>query len=117
MSVTGDDHWAGMAAVELAAGKDKDSWATSRAVLSIRTPADPATAPRIRGYTIADYTWERARVLIYTSFPDSSMAVNTAIVTWVAQDCRLLPPDPSDAAPAVKAVGAVDTVVKREAPK
>ncbi|MBF6302453.1 hypothetical protein IU459_33670 [Nocardia amamiensis] len=117
MSLAPDEHWASIAAHEIAAGAGKDAWASSRVLLSIQTPADPATAPRVRGYTLTDYNPATARVEIYTSFPDGSIAVNTATVVWVAADWRLRLPDPDATEPAVREAATLDAVVRLEAPQ
>ncbi|WP_231390426.1 hypothetical protein [Nocardia sp. CNY236] len=116
MSLAPDEHWASIAAHEIAAGDGKDAWVSSRVLLSIQTPADPATAPRLRGYTIIDYGSERSRVDIYTSFPDGSVAVNTATVVWVAGDWRLQLPGPDEDDPVVREAGSVEASVRLEAP-
>ncbi|MBF6314046.1 hypothetical protein CRM89_10895 [Nocardia sp. FDAARGOS_372] len=117
MSLAPDDHWASVAAHELAPGPGKDSWAAGRVLVSVTGTADSATAPRLRGYTITDYTPDRARVQIYTSFPDTSVAVNIATVTWVGNDWRLHLPDPASTDPVVVAVPAVGAAVPLEAPR
>ncbi|WP_280421394.1 hypothetical protein [Nocardia carnea] len=116
MSLAPDEHWASVAQHELAMGPGKDEWASSRVLLSIQTGADPATAPRVRGYTITDYSARRARVDIYTSFPDGSIAANSATVVWVAEDWRLELPSPGSAEPTVREEVSVDASVKLEAP-
>ncbi|MEU5762216.1 hypothetical protein [Nocardia sp. NPDC047648] len=117
MSLAPDEHWASVAAHEIAAGAGKDAWASSRVLLSIQGRADPATAPRVRGYTIADYNRAIAHLQIYTSFPDNSVAVNTATVVWVAEDWRLQLPDPSATDPVVREAATVDAQVRLEAPQ
>ncbi|MBF6523097.1 hypothetical protein [Nocardia farcinica] len=117
MSLVPDEHWASVAAHELAPGPGKDSWAAGRVLVSVTGTADPATAPRLRGYTITEYTPDRAQVQIYTSFPDTSVAVNTSAVTWVGNDWRLHLPDPASTDPVVVAVPAVDADVPLEAPR
>ncbi|MEU2042658.1 hypothetical protein [Nocardia niwae] len=116
MSLAPDEHWASVAAHEIAAGPGKDAWASSRVLLSIQGTADPATAPRVRGYTVTDYNPAVARVQIYTSFPDGSGAVNTAAVVWVAQDWRLELPDPTSTDPAVVEADTAQSRVRLEAP-
>ncbi|MGW5219882.1 hypothetical protein ACWEQA_18615 [Nocardia sp. NPDC004085] len=117
MSLAPDEHWASVAAHEIAAGAGKDAWASSRVLLSIQGRADPATAPRVRGYTITDYNRAIAHLQIYTSFPDNSVAVNTATVVWVAEDWRLQLPDPSATDPVVREATTVETQVRLEAPQ
>ncbi|WP_280310388.1 hypothetical protein, partial [Nocardia abscessus] len=117
MSLAPDAHWASIAAHEIAAGAGKDAWASSRVLLSIQGAADPATAPRVRGYTVIDYHRAGARVEIYTSFPDGSVAVNTATVVWVAEDWRLQLPDPAATESVVREADTVDARVRLEAPQ
>lgn len=117
MSLAPDEHWATIAAHEIAAGAGKDAWASSRVLLSIQGRADPATAPRVRGYTITNYNPAIAHLQIYTSFPDNSVAVNTATVVWVAEDWRLQLPDPAATDPVVREAATVDAQVKLEPPQ
>ncbi|MEV0297058.1 hypothetical protein [Nocardia sp. NPDC050710] len=115
MSLAPDADWVDIARYELAFGPGKDEWVTSRGLLSIQSPADPAQAPRVRGYTITDYSPTRAGVDIYTSFPDQSIAVNTATVVWLAGDWWLQLPDPTSTDPVVRVAATMDAAVKLEA--
>ncbi|MFE9328266.1 hypothetical protein ACIHDR_46010 [Nocardia sp. NPDC052278] len=117
MSLAPDEHWADIAKHELAMGPGRDSWVTSRGLLSIETSADPAQAPRVRGYTITDYTPISARVDIFTSFPDQSIAINSTVVVWIGGDWWLQLPPPDSIEPVVRAVDSVSAVVKLEAPQ
>ncbi|WP_288050207.1 hypothetical protein [Nocardia sp.] len=117
MSLAPDQYWVRVAEREIAFGPGKDEWVTSRALLSITTRADPVQAPRVRGYTLTDYRPALAQVEIYTSYPDNSIGVNTAVVVWQHGDWLLQLPDPASTAPVVRATSTMDAAVKIEAPQ
>ncbi|MCC3317982.1 MULTISPECIES: hypothetical protein [Nocardia] len=115
MSIAPSSTWPAIARAELAP-EDKDALVTSHSLLSVNSPADPATAPRIRGYTITRWSPDRTRVEIYTSFPDQSIAVNTAEVVWHS-DWLLAVPAVSSTAPTVRSADRIDAAVRLEPPQ
>ena len=115
MSIAPSGSWPAVARAELAP-EHRDALVTSHELISVDSPADPATAPRIRGYTITSWTPDRAKVDIYTSFPDRSVAVTAAQVVWHG-DWLLTVPDASSSEPAVRTADRVDAAVKLEAPQ
>lgn len=117
MSLAPDDAWAAIAKSEILSGPGKDEWVIARGLLSIRSPADPTQAPRVRGYTITDYTPAAARVDVYTCFPDTSVAVNTATVVWAGGDWWLALPALDSTEPRIRSAASITAVVKLEPPQ
>lgn len=104
MSLAPDSVWTTVAAQSLVSGPGKDEWVRSRVLVSI-TGTDPAAAPSITGYRISDWTPQRAGITVYTTYPDDSVLATDTVVTWTAEDWRLLLPDP-----------ATKTVTQRDVP-
>ncbi|MBO0878806.1 MAG: hypothetical protein J2P17_00115 [Mycobacterium sp.] len=116
ISIAPPQSWPAVARAELAPA-GKDDLVTSHTLLAVNSAADPATAPRIRGYTITSWTSARAQIGIYTSFPDQSIAVNTATVVWENRDWLLAVPNPSSTDPVVRSTDRMDAAVRLEAPQ
>lgn len=117
VGIAPDDQWAKIVAAEVEPGPARDDYATSRAQMSVTGVADPATAPRVRGYRIDHYTDTLADVTVYTSVSDTSISANHETVAWSAADWRLRLPDPGSTAPRVEPVATVPTdMVRLEAP-
>lgn len=104
VSVAPDGQWSQVVAREVVAGVARDRWAVDRIRLSITGPAAPGSAPRLLGYRIVDYRPERAVVTIFTEYPDTSRAANTAVVVWAAGDWRLQLPDRVSMTPVVSVI-------------
>ncbi|MBL1079866.1 hypothetical protein JK358_36260 [Nocardia sp. 2] len=118
VSLSPDGSWPRMAAQSLMPGPGKDSWVIARALLSITTPADPATAPTITAYKVNTYADARAEIVIYSTYPDASITANTATVVWLSDDWRLLIPDPAAKVQTVQAVSFIPfDVVRLEHPQ
>lgn len=119
MSLAPDDVWAQIAAAELAPGPGKDAWATARLLFSLTRTAEPETAPRIVGYRISHYApGARARVTVFTQYPDASRAATHTVVVWMGQDWRLQLPDPGSTDRVVEPISQIpDDAVRLEKPR
>lgn len=98
MSVARDDQWAAVVHEGLAPGPERDAFAVSRAQISVTAAADPAEAPTLGGYVVADYTDERADISIRTSFCDQSAAITDTTVVWTGTDWQLQLPATGESA-------------------
>lgn len=87
-----DSSWATIARLSLADGPGKDEFVMNRALVSV-TKVDAATAPRITGYKVTEFSPDRAQVLVFTSYPDNSVLATQTVVTWVYKDWRLVVPE------------------------
>ncbi|MGV9638100.1 hypothetical protein ACWDO0_28320 [Nocardia rhamnosiphila] len=94
VSLAPDGVWTTVAAQSLVAGPGKDEWVRSRVLVSV-TGTDPESAPSIAGYRITDWNPQRAEITVYTTYPDDSALASDTVVTWTADDWRLLLPDPA----------------------
>jgi hypothetical protein len=84
MSVASDDVWAHVARTLAAPGPGRDAWSIERARISITDAVPAGRAPTVLGYTISDYTPQRAVVTIVTREPDQSLSATTTTVVWTA---------------------------------
>ena len=117
VSVAADGDWPQVLRYEIAPSPGKDSLATSRPLLRYTSRANPALAPRIRGYTLTSYTPAIAHVQIYTVYADRSIGLNLTTVVWLANDWRLRLPDPTSTTPVVKTAKTITAAVTLEAPQ
>ena len=101
MSVARDDQWAVVVHDGIAPGPERDAFAISRAQISVTGIADPAEAPTLGGYVVADYTDARADVSIRTRFCDRSVSITDTTVVWTGEDWKLQLPATGDTAPRV----------------
>ncbi|MBF6382775.1 hypothetical protein IU444_01385 [Nocardia farcinica] len=118
LSLAPDGVWPAVLAREVVPGPARDAWAVDRVHLSITGPADPASAPRLLGYRITEYTAQRSAVDVYTTYADGSTAVHHTVVEWFAGDWRLRLPDLETTARPTEAVAAPPgDIVTLEAPQ
>ncbi|MGW0046984.1 hypothetical protein GV791_29795 [Nocardia cyriacigeorgica] len=92
ISVAPDSDWAVIGHQMLAPGPGRDAWALARAQISITTPITDG-APKILGYTLAQYSPDTAAIDIYSLHPDNSLTRNHTQLTWQGGDWRLQLPD------------------------
>ncbi|OZC62817.1 hypothetical protein CH267_00210 [Rhodococcus sp. 06-621-2] len=104
VSVAPDHQWPAVLGAAAAPGESRDSFAINRQLLSIIAPPVAEERPAITGYTITDYTDNGARVTIFTTFPDDSIAASDTDVIWSGDDWRLLLPDAADTSVRVRSV-------------
>lgn len=83
LSVANDSQWREVGNL-IAPNSARDTWAVSRAQVSITAPANPAQAPRILGYLVPQFTDHRAQVKVVSALEDGSMVMNTVNVVWAA---------------------------------
>lgn len=89
LSTAPDNSWATTLAVVAASGEGRDAYAANRALISVTGLVDPAVAPTIVGYVIADYDDTAAAVDVVQRFPDDSVASTRSNVVWVDGDWKL----------------------------
>ncbi|PZU02676.1 hypothetical protein [Williamsia sp. D3] len=95
MSVADDDQWALIAGALAAPGPGRDAWSIERSQISITSDVPAGQAPTVLGYTVTEYTPERAVIAIITRQPDQSLTSTTTTVVWTPPgDWRRLIPDP-----------------------
>lgn|GEM_PF-6818220 len=94
MSVATDQQWPQVVRTLIAPGPARDAFITNRIQLSTTDPVPAGQAPVVLGWSVTNYSDERANVDVYTRFPDQSMAVNHTTVVWTGfNDWGLLLPD------------------------
>lgn len=100
LSTATDNSWAKALSVLTAPGGGRDEYAANRALISVTGPVDPAVAPTIVGYVVADYSDTAAAIDVVQRFPDNSLASTRSTVVWVGDDWKLDLPTPEQAVPA-----------------
>lgn len=83
LSVANDSQWREVSNL-IAPNSGRDTWAVSRAQISIASPADPEQAPKILGYLVPQFTDDRAQVKVVSELEDESTVMNTVNVVWAA---------------------------------
>lgn len=83
LSVANDSQWRDVANL-IVPNSARDSWAVSRAQVSIESPADPEQAPRVLGYLVPQFTDDHAQVKVVSELEDGSMVMNTVNVVWAS---------------------------------
>ncbi|MEV6768717.1 hypothetical protein AB0N05_08775 [Nocardia sp. NPDC051030] len=118
ISLAPDNAWAQMASISLMPGPGKDAWVMARVQISITAPAAPATAPRIAGYKVVNYTPASTDLVIYSTYPDNSITATAETVTWSSEDWRLVLPNPAAKVQTIQSIPAIPAnVVKLDSPK
>lgn len=90
MSVASDSQVAEVVGTLVQPSAARDEWIVNRALISITSPVPQDQAPVVIGYTIADYTPDKASVTIVSRQPDTSLTENIATVVWSASGDWLL---------------------------
>ncbi len=67
LSLAPDGVWPAVLAREVVPGPARDAWAVDRVRLSITGPADPASAPRLLGFRMTEYTAPRSAGGVFTT--------------------------------------------------
>ncbi len=83
MSVANDEQWTAVSQL-LAPGAARDTWAVNRSQVSITEPVRSDQAPTIVGYSVPEYSADRAEVRIYTRQHDGSLSENRTHVVWLS---------------------------------
>lgn len=96
IAVAPDAQWAQIVKASVAPGAGRDAFMVNRAQVKIAGgQTQDEFLPTVRGYTLSDYSPERATFEVITQYPDGSWLSTTESVIWRDGDWKLVVPDPN----------------------
>lgn len=105
MSVAPDEQWTEIARESIAPGPGRDAFMVNRAQVSVDGQGtDEEFRPTIRGYTVDEYSPERAVISVVTEYSDGSLLSTRQEVVWRDGDWKLVIADPEGGSAASRSI-------------
>lgn len=92
MATADDNVWPDVSKTLLAPGQGRDQWAQARSLVSIAPGSVQDTPATIEGFYLADYSEDKATVLVAANYPDVGLAAYPVQVEWIAEDWKIVVP-------------------------
>lgn len=93
MATADDNLWPAVSRTLLAPGEGRDQWAQARSLVSIAPGTYQHTPATIQGYYVADYSEDKATVVVAANYPQEGLAAYPVQVEWIAEDWKIVVPD------------------------
>ncbi|MDK8833777.1 hypothetical protein [Corynebacterium striatum] len=107
MATADDNTWPEVASTMTAPGPGRDQWAQGRSLISVSGSVAEEDAAEFKGFKVADYSDDKAQVLLAADYPEIGLTVYPVQLQWQDDDWKLVLPD-QDNSPSMHKLESLD---------